>query len=80
MGLRTLLLLLAAGIGLWVFNNWRQRRSLQDKRQTPAPPAHMVRCAHCGLHVPEDEAVKADGRDYCSEEHARQGPANDERP
>jgi uncharacterized protein len=34
----------------------------------------VVRCEHCGLHVPENEAVIADGRRYCSQEHARLGP------
>lgn len=34
----------------------------------------LVRCAHCGLHLPRAEAVGAGGRLYCSEEHARLGP------
>jgi uncharacterized protein len=37
----------------------------------PAVPAveRMVECAHCGLHVPESEAVAADGLDFCCEAH-----------
>jgi uncharacterized protein len=31
----------------------------------------MVRCAHCGLHIPENEAVTMQGRYYCSKEHLK---------
>ena len=31
----------------------------------------MVACAHCALHVPEDQAIHAGGQWYCSEEHRR---------
>jgi uncharacterized protein len=29
----------------------------------------MVRCAHCGLHLPQKEAVIAGDVPYCSEAH-----------
>ena len=45
----------------------------------PAPPprpqarkqinTRMVKCAHCGVYVPEDTAVKLPDKIYCSEEH-----------
>lgn len=35
-----------------------------------ATPKKIVRCAHCGLHIPEAEAVHSAGRDYCSLEHS----------
>ena len=34
----------------------------------------MVPCAHCGLHVPESEAVRGGGSVYCCDEHRRLGP------
>ena len=37
-------------------------------------PGDLVRCTHCGLHLPRAEAHAAGGRLYCSEEHARLGP------
>ena len=30
---------------------------------------HMVRCAHCGLHLPENEAIRSPHAVYCSEAH-----------
>jgi len=45
-----------------------------------APPtADMVPCAHCGLHVPAQEAIRDESgsgiRHYCCPEHQRRGPS-----
>jgi uncharacterized protein len=29
----------------------------------------MVRCAHCGVHLPKGESVQADGKYFCSAGH-----------
>lgn len=31
----------------------------------------MVACAHCGLHVPQYEAISDGQRNYCGDEHRR---------
>jgi uncharacterized protein len=31
----------------------------------------MLCCARCGVYFPSSEAVRADGRDYCSPAHAQ---------
>jgi len=36
-------------------------------------PETMVRCAHCGVHLPRSEALLLNGQLWCSEEHARLG-------
>ncbi|MGJ7916873.1 PP0621 family protein [Massilia sp. LXY-6] len=36
----------------------------------------MTSCAHCGIYFPASEAVHADGRDFCSQAHARQTAAS----
>lgn len=33
----------------------------------------MVRCAHCGIHMPRSEAVLSGGDTWCSAEHAKLG-------
>jgi len=46
--------------------------------EPPAPSAvsdELVRCAQCGLLLPRAEARQSEGTIYCSEEHARLGPA-----
>jgi uncharacterized protein len=38
-------------------------------------PAAMVACAHCGVHLPQPEALfDAAGRPFCSEAHRLAGP------
>ena len=75
----TRLLFLAFLIWLgWVL--WRRVKALLDATGTASrgPSAgspqqlHMLRCEHCGLHVPEHEAVRAlNGHVYCCEDHRR---------
>lgn len=45
------------------------------RRAAPAveQPEAMVRCAHCGIHMPRSEAVLVSGQTWCSEDHARLG-------
>lgn len=54
------------------------RNSRMHAPPPPAPPAmaieDMTSCAHCGLHFPVSEALRADGRDYCCPAHLQQPP------
>ena len=47
------------------------RPSASDRRSTDSAdqPQNMVRCAHCGLHLPEKEAVASPQAIYCSAAH-----------
>ncbi len=45
------------------------------EKKPPDSAKKIVACQQCGLHVPEDEAVTAQGRSYCSIEHARKDQA-----
>jgi len=40
------------------------KSSGQDTR-----PQNMLRCAYCGLHLPDNEAVVSRNASYCSEAH-----------
>jgi len=63
---------------------WLLRRSFAEppektetrggNRPRAASEGELVRCEHCGLHLPRGEALERDGRRYCCEEHARLGP------
>ena len=69
MGLFRLILL---GLVIWLLFRLYQRfikgRSSQ-KRETRQINGDMVRCKHCGIHVPEAEAIKKDNDYYCSQAH-----------
>jgi uncharacterized protein len=45
------------------------RRSGDDQQATLDEPQTMVRCLHCGLHLPSDEALLAQTGIYCGKEH-----------
>ena len=60
---------------------WLVRRALAAGRpgevaRKPAVEGDLVSCARCGVHLPRAEARGAGERLYCSEEHARLGPAS----
>jgi len=54
---------------------WLLKRYVRSLHQdAPPPPAvaeDMVRCAHCGVHLPRSESLALDGKLFCSEEHSR---------
>ena len=66
-------------IALVVLAVWLIRRALRgpvqkaDLQRKAQAVGELVRCAHCGVHLPRVEARQADGALYCSEEHARLG-------
>jgi uncharacterized protein len=70
----SLLRLILIGIVLWLV--WRALAASKGRRAPPArrrtAVGHMLRCEHCGLFVPAEEAVREGGRVFCSEEHRRQ--------
>ena len=33
---------------------------------------NMVKCLHCGLHIPEEEAIKQGDKTFCTLEHAKE--------
>lgn len=62
-------------IWLWRKNRRDELRARQAAEPRPAPkavgaPQDMLRCAHCGLHLPAADAVRgARGGMYCSQAH-----------
>ncbi|HYP82235.1 PP0621 family protein [Variovorax sp.] len=72
---------------VWVaFMIWRSRRRDEIARRqppaglprtrTPGEPQAMLRCAHCGLHLPAADAIAGEGgKVYCSTAHRQAGPA-----
>lgn len=75
---RLLIWLLLAGLVWWL---WRSRQRLPSApSRTPKPdaPPHaltMLRCVHCGMHLPAaDTVADTAGRPYCSTAHRDLGP------
>lgn len=55
----------------------RRPEAAPPKPTRPAPSTAvrpMVRCAHCGVHLAQDEALSARGQYYCDAAHRDAGP------
>ncbi|WP_241663894.1 PP0621 family protein [Stutzerimonas nosocomialis] len=73
MGLFRLLILIALiAAAVWL---WRRLTHKKPPLKTHAEPgaAPMVRCAHCGVHVPRQQALLAHDQWFCSRAHLEQG-------
>jgi len=58
-------------IGLWLVL-LIIKRVLASRRKPPPTPAtldNMIACDHCGVHIPESEALHDGKQRYCCEEH-----------
>lgn len=66
-------LIVALVIGLFFAVRQANRLRAEQQAQESAGTRSLesVRCAHCGVFVPEDKAVRRAGRDFCSWEHAQ---------
>lgn len=64
--MKFLLLLVLAGVLWW---GWSKRREASPPAVGERPAERMVTCAHCGVYLPESDALVAGEHCYCSEAH-----------
>ena len=77
--MRILLVFIALAIIVMVAKRlWlRPRPGKPERRQLSG---QMVQCRHCGMYVPEAEAIRSQDQWYCSREHSiadRRGETED---
>ena len=72
MGLaKIILLVLGLILVVWLVRSYRRRVDRSDNPGPAAQSENMVRCAHCGVHLPRSESLTTQGSYYCSAEHQR---------
>ena len=75
---RFVLLVVLAVVAIWLIRRalLHASRAKQGEPGMPSAKAEgeLVKCAHCGTHLPLAEARALGDRVYCSDEHARLGP------
>lgn len=69
-----LLVVIVALVVLWLLLRGLVRRTKGEggqppRKAPPAPPQAMLACAHCGVHLPRDEALPGRGGVFCGEAH-----------
>ncbi len=75
---RFILLVLALFALIWLVRSALAGRGGRGAQPPPGEGrGELVRCAHCGVHLPRSESFTAGGRQFCSEEHGRLGPRHD---
>ena len=69
--MKIVLFLIVVVVLLWLLKSGSSRRAPPhgSRGQASAPPQAMLACAHCGVHMPRDEALPGRGGVFCSEAH-----------
>ncbi|WP_454869069.1 PP0621 family protein [Pseudomonas farris] len=76
--LRLLFWIALIAAAIWFWRKFKAPASgTNTPREQDAPP--MVRCAHCGVHLPRDRALSLQQQWYCSQAHLEQGPGSSDR-
>ena len=70
-----LLVIAVVGVLLWLMLGRRREAEVKRRQALPPQPVSMIACAHCGVHLPQSDALfDAGGRPYCGEPHRVAGP------
>lgn len=66
-----LILLLVLGVVVFAIMKSYARRGQQGIKQADSTKSNedMVKCAHCGVHMPLSESTLSKGNHFCSNEH-----------
>ena len=73
MVLRVVIVVLVVAIILWLLTARSRARSGKGAHK-PRQPESFARCAHCGVHLPLNDALVDRGITFCSEAHRLAGP------
>lgn len=75
---RLLFIIAIVFIVIWLFKSYRRQLPKEDARgedasgqESSGQAEDMVRCVHCGVHLPKRESILSNGKFYCSDAHRR---------
>lgn len=63
---RLLLIIAIVAVVYLLIRSFRKQAPQQDKAISAED---MVRCAHCGVHLPKGESIQDNGQFFCGAEH-----------
>jgi uncharacterized protein len=66
--MKFVLLAFAVLVLLWLLRGGARRAPGRPRTDASAPQA-MLSCAHCGVHMPRDEALPGRGGVFCGDAH-----------
>lgn len=62
--------LLFLALGYVAYRWWSRASAARPSGPARGRVEDMVKCAHCGIHFPKNEAVLGDERHFCCEQHS----------
>lgn len=66
---RLIFLIVIVAAIYFLVRSFSKNASRQDKPAGKDVAEDMVRCAHCGVHLPKGESISAAGNYFCSTAH-----------
>ena len=66
--MKIVLFVIAVVVLLWLLRGATSRRR-GSAAPPPQAPQEMIACAHCGVHLPRDEALPGRGGVFCGDAH-----------
>ena len=66
---RLIFLIVIVAAVFFLVRSFRKNATLRDDSTTKVEAEDMVRCAHCGVHLPKSESIQAAGAFFCSAAH-----------
>ena len=70
---KLILIVLVFVLAWWVLKKYRRSLMREDPPRARTTE-DMVRCEHCGVHLPRSESHASGGKFFCSEDHLRLHP------
>ena len=67
---KLILIVLVFVLAWWLLKKYRRSLMREDSPRSGATE-DMVRCEHCGVHLPRSESHTSSGKYFCSEDHLR---------
>ena len=68
---KLIVLALIFALAWWLLKKYSGSITRKQPPQTRVTE-DMVRCEHCGVHLPRSESHTSDGKVFCSEDHLNQ--------
>jgi len=72
--MKIFIILVALAAIFWAWRTLSGSRQGVHMSSRQKEEKNMVACIHCGLHIPQDEAVISQQQYYCCKEHSLLGP------
>lgn len=69
---KILLVVIVVLAAFFLMRGLRRPSGHDSSRTSGTEGGDMVRCSHCGVHVPREEALGSAGQFFCSENHLQE--------